>query len=395
MAVKRIVFFLAVFISGIILGYNLAMYFQPLVAAKEEPTRRYDVFHVVSKIPEYRTVCYALVDSEGFWPPRIKYLIGMEGSRPVIYIKPGESKKYILKFHLVKRHNYSGLSPLAGEEVILASRGKFMEVDIVGLHLKFKPEEIVLEDDVQDVEVVMEVSLDKKFPIGVHVFYIPLIFSDNRKIQPTIFGPIYLITGYSAIKYKTLISEPTVFLLKDMFEREYLFIQEIDFSGTPFLKSDESYCITLDGEGNLTYYYCNFWSFPWCRTVFVLGKQRAEILNFEDFPRGLGPIVVRVGEEASFKIILKLNTTQSIEFGIGESGYRERDEPPEFRPFNMSFDPSRILLEPGEEVEVTVTVKARDLGIGYGYVRFWAATTVEHWTIGCSHAMAFLVVITP
>ncbi len=216
----------------------------------------------------------------------------------------------------------------------------------------------------------MKISLDENVTKGLLTLSIPTIFYDEKRIQPASFGYIYIITGRKNSKI-TAHTGPKLVAFKDHLGRGYIIEYSIKFNKTSaaYFHPNETYCIDLDTNGNIA------------------------ALNTPCFITARKYIELQAGDKTRFKIIIKLISNTSITIIPSEEGYRHS---PSERPFKVEFNPEKINLKPGEQAEITVTIKAIDKGMGIAYIRPWAVTS-EGYGIGIGPIIqdSLLVIVTP
>jgi len=311
--------------------------------------------------PSYSGQSYATIDSDS-WSGDVNLVT------PTIFQEPGQTRTYNLNFYLNSAH--------------LPKNGRFLQIDTNGLHIKFEPAEI--NASLRRVQMVeMKITLDEDFSPGLRSLNVPVIFSDEERIQPTSFGPIFLITGRAGSKIEHLKTGGRLLAFTDEAElgknaRGYVVKYWFVLDGATVVEREpEMPCVTLDINGDIhTSYLVRQCAYPYSPSL------------------GVSYLELKPGGKTSFKMVLKLMSNVGVNISLSEAG--RMSQPPAERPFTVDFEPNRVSLKPGKEVEVTVTVSATGVGVGTGYINLWAVA-LEGFGIGVGPVSSdrFIVVIVP
>lgn len=272
---------------------------------------------------------------------------------PEVFLSPGQSKTYQVRLII---------DPKA-----LPLTGQLLSIDGLGLGVHFSSPSV--DGSAGGGTFKMTVSLAANFSSGVNVFQIPVVFSSPDRIQPVSFGPILLISGFPSqnVTGTTEGGQPA-FSFQDDQGRGYAVdlttymrnTSMILFPFGPPSSEPGPVCARLDASGVLLVTHDGN-EYPCQGSV---GERSLAL-------------VLKPGQTTSFILGMKLVTQLGVQLGFSDQEYVQ--SPISY--YAIDFSPSIVILHPGQEVNVTVTVRALAPGSGGGGIAI-TAVTLDGYTVG-------------
>jgi hypothetical protein len=288
---------------------------------------------------------FAVVNSDSIWTS--------DKGFPELFLSPGQSKTYQVRLFIDPR--------------VLGITGQLLSIDGFGLGVHFSTPSV--DGSAGGGTFTMTVSLAANFSSAVNIFQIPVVFSSTNRIQPVSFGPILLISGFPSQSITGDIeSGQPAFSFQDDQGRGYAvdlitYLRNTSMIPSPFVPPSSRLgpvCASLDPNGVLHVTHDgNDYPCP--------GSGGTQSVS----------LALKPGQTTDFVLALKLTSQLGVQLGFSNQVYSQSPS----SAFALGFSPSIVILHPGQEVNVTVTVRALkpgSSGVGIAVT----AVTLDGYTVG-------------
>lgn len=344
-AVFGAAFLLVGLVAGVVIGGHISSSPSTQFVAKGQ-TWNYFAFYSPSLGPPPSSMApgdsFAVINSDSSWTSAGKAF-------PELFQSPGQTRTYKVRLFI--------------NSDVLPMTGQVQAMDGLGLGVHFNGSSISGSDG--GGALTMTVSLAANFSSGVNIIYIPVVFSSADRIQPVSFGPVYLVSGFPGQNATgTTESAQPAISFQDDIGRGYGVDLAYVMNNTSVLSdyfgpNSDSVCagIISDGQVIMTHDPVGF---P-CDSM---------------EPRSIS-VALKSGHSTTLTLSLRLATQTGVGLGFSIQEYGNSESP--F--FSIDFNPKAVVLQPGLEVNVTVTLNALQPGSDTSRIVI-SAMTLEGSTVG-------------